>query len=189
MTHLIRARLSTTPVEQHLLDGVCIRYTEAGWALHLVYFGHSLISSAKEKSQFCFNIYMLSPAPLLFLVTQCFFVYPYPPPSFSRRSTMALRACMAEVLGSVWALISSLRLSACRRSTADNPLLRDDASSSRSNTLSQGQVDQICLWKLKHKKLWVIILQELHDPPAHFFACVRGWGRGVAVWFWLDCSS
>lgn len=66
-------------------------------------------------------------------------VSPHPPPSFSSFSIMAFRACMADVLGIVWALISSLRLSACRRSIADKPPLppRDEVSSSRSNTLRQ----------------------------------------------------
>lgn len=70
--------------------------------------------------------------PLLSLVAISSGVYPHPPPSFSSFSIMALRACVADVLGIVCALISSLRLSACRRSTTE-------VSSSRSNTLWQGQ--------------------------------------------------
>ena len=65
---------------------------------------------------------------------------PHPPPSFSSLSIMALRAVMAEPLGMLWALISSFRCSACRRSTAASPPLlppppRRGVASSRSNTL------------------------------------------------------
>lgn len=65
------------------------------------------------------------------------YFYPYPPLSLSSFSIMALRDCAADILGRVWALISSLRFSACRRSAA-----RDAESSSRSNTLMDGRREE-----------------------------------------------
>lgn len=66
LAHLIWAGLGTTPVEQHLLDWVCIGYTKAGGTLDPVYLGDCLISRAKRKV--CINIYMLWRAPFLSLV-------------------------------------------------------------------------------------------------------------------------
>lgn len=137
LAHLICSGFGTTPVKQHLLDGVCVGYSEAGGTLNFVYLGDRLISRAENKVGYVL-IFTRFDLPLFFFWCSCSIsVYSYPPPSFSSFSIMALRACMADVLGKVWALISSLRLSACRRSMAARPPPppREDASSSRSNTL------------------------------------------------------
>lgn len=64
LTHLIWASLGTAPVEQHLLNGVCIGYTKAGGTLNLVYLGNRLISRAKKNVGFvliftCFDLLLV----------------------------------------------------------------------------------------------------------------------------------
>ena len=68
LAHLIHARLSATPVQQHLLDGVCVGHAKAGGALHPVYFGHGLISRTKRKVSCVVNSSMFWPAAFLPLV-------------------------------------------------------------------------------------------------------------------------
>ncbi len=85
--HLIWAGLGAAPVEQHLLDGVCVGHTEAGGALDLVYLGDCLICRAERKSQVCVNIYMLWCAPSSFFGSDAsLFILTRRPPSPASQS-------------------------------------------------------------------------------------------------------
>ncbi len=68
--------------------------------------------------------------------------HPPDPPVFSSFSIMAFRACAADVLGNVWALISS-DLSVCLCSRADVLLELRDVLSSRSKTLKETERKRI----------------------------------------------
>lgn len=110
----------------------------------------------------------------------------HPPPSFSSFSIMAFRACEAEVLGIVWALMISFLRSACLRSSAAKPPPLREVSSSRSNTL--GRKGHSASINLKTVHFAVKRSDRFACWPSDLFVCTGG-RRGVAEGLWLHGSS
>lgn len=151
-----------------------------------------------KKSQVCVNIYMLWPTPFLSLVALHL--------CLSLPASLLLQLLYHGFAGlhgrglrqslSPHQLFAPLRLPPLHSSHAAAA-----ASSTRrsvvlaiKHTGAATRTAQVHLWRCADYTFCVITVLMLYNPPAHFFACVRGRGgrrsrRGEAVWFWLDCPS